>query len=184
MRADLHLHSKYSGPAAEWLFRRIGLPASYAEPLGLYEKARERGMDLFTLTDRDTLDGCLTVAEKPGVFLSEEVTTQFPEDRSKVHLLVWGLNQDEHREIQRRRENIYDLQRYLAERDLAHAVAHPLHDADHTLPVAQVEKLVLLFRHFEGINGTRDALTSEVARFILQRLAPAKVDELANRHGL
>jgi glycosyltransferase involved in cell wall biosynthesis len=184
MRADLHLHSKHSGPAAEWLFRRVGLPASYATPQGLYEKARERGMDLFTITDRDTLDGCLAVAEKPGVFLSEEVTTQFPEDRSKVHLLVWGLNQDEHREIQRRRENIYDLQRYLAERDLAHAVAHPLHDADHTLPVAQVEKLVLLFRHFEGINGTRDALTSEVAQFILQRLTPAKVEDLANRHGL
>ena len=184
MRVDLHLHSKHSGPAAEWVFRKIGLPASYAEPLALYEKARERGMDFFTITDRDHLDGCLAIAEEPGVFLSEEVTTQFPEDRSKVHLLVWGLSEAEHREVQRRRENIYELQRYLAERGLAHAVAHPLHDADRMLRVAHIEKLVLLFRHFEGVNGTRDALTSEVARFVLSRLTERKIEELANRHGI
>ena len=184
MRADLHLHSKHSGPATEWLFRRIDLPASYAEPRSLYDKARERGMDFFTLTDRDTLDGCLSVADRPGVFLSEEVTAQFPEDRLKVHVLVWGQTEDEHREIQRLKENIYDLQRYLAQRDLAHAVAHPLHHADHMLRIAHVEKLILLFRHFEGVNGTRDNLTSEVARFVLKNLSPAKIAELADRHGL
>jgi glycosyltransferase involved in cell wall biosynthesis len=184
MRADLHLHSKHSGPAAEWLFRKIGMPASFAEPRALYEKARERGMDFFTLTDRDTLDGALAVADRPGAFLSEEVTAQFPEDRAKVHVLVWGLTEEEHREIQRRRENIYELQRYLAERDLAHAVAHPLHHADHRLSAAHVEKLILLFRHFEGINGTRDGLTSEVASFLLSRLTPKKVEELAGRHGI
>jgi glycosyltransferase involved in cell wall biosynthesis len=183
MRADLHLHSKFSGPATEWLFRRIGLPASYAEPRALYDKARERGMELFTLTDRDTLDGCLSVADRPGVFLSEEVTAQFPEDRFKVHLLVWGPTEDEHREIQRLKENIYELQRYLAEREIAHAVAHPLHHADHRLVVAHVEKLILLFRHFEGVNGTRDSLTGEVARFVFSKLSPAKIEELAARHG-
>ena len=113
MRADLHLHSKHSGQSAEWLFRRIGLPESYSDPAVLYAKARERGMEFFTLTDRDTLDGCLAIAGKPGVFLGEEVTAQFPEDRATVQLLVWGLTEEEHREIQRRRENIYELQRYL-----------------------------------------------------------------------
>lgn len=184
MRADLHLHSKYSGQASEWLTRRIGMPASYAEPRALHDKARERGMDFFTLTDRDTLDGCLSVADRPGTFLSEEVTAQFPEDRSKAHILVWGLDETEHREIQRRKENIYDLQRYLAERDLAHAVAHPLHHSEDMLRLAQIEKLILLFRHFEGINGTRDALTSEVAQFVLSRLTPERIDQLANRHGI
>ncbi len=184
MRADLHLHSKHSGPAAEWLFRRIGLPASYAEPATLHAKSRERGMDFFTLTDRDTLDGCLAVAGKPGVFLSEEVTVQFPEDRAKAHLLVWGLNEAEHGEIQRLRENIYDLQRYLAERGLAHAVAHPLHRSDGRISPAHIEKLVLLFRHFEGVNGTRDALTSDVVRFLLAGLTSEKIEELSNRHHL
>lgn len=184
MRADLHLHSKFSGQASDWLTRKIGIPASYAEPRALFDKARERGMDLFTLTDRDTLDGCLSIADRPGVFLSEEVTAIFPEDRSKVHLLVWGLTETEHREIQRRKENIYELQRYLAERELAHAVAHPLHNTEDVLRIPHLEKLVLLFRHFEGINGTRDGLTSEVARFVLSRLTPGHIEQFANRHGI
>jgi glycosyltransferase involved in cell wall biosynthesis len=184
MRADLHLHSKHSGAAAEWLFRRIGLPASYSEPAALYEKARSRGMDLFTLTDRDTLDGILSLRDKPGVFLSEEVTAMFPEDRVRVPVLVWGLDESEHAEIQKRRDNLYDLQKYLAERGLAHAVAHPLHRHDDRLGIAHLEKLVLLFRHFETINGTRDALTSTVAHHVLAALTPARIEELAARHRL
>lgn len=184
MRADLHLHSKHSGAAAEWLFRRIGMPGSYSEPAALYEKARSRGMGCFTLTDRDTIDGCLSVAGKPGVFLSEEVTARFPEDRAAVRLLVWGITEPEHREIQRCRDNIYDLQRYFAGRDLAHAVAHPLHRLDDTLRVRHVEKLLLLFRHFEVLNGTRDALTSEVALHLLTTLTPGKIAALSERHGI
>ena len=44
------------------------------------------------------------------------------------------------------------------------------------LALAHLEKLILLFRHFEGLNGLRDALLSEVARFVLARLTPAKID--------
>ncbi len=184
MRVDLHLHSKHSGPASEWLFRRLGVPASYSEPLALYDKARIRGMDFFTLTDRDSLEGCLTLAGKKGVFFSEEVTVHFPEDRVKAHLLVWGLDESEHAEIQRLRENIYELQAYLAGRGLAHAVAHPLHRRNDRFTVAHVEKLVLLFRHFEAVNGTRNMLTSLVARHVLGGLTPAKIEELATRHRL
>jgi glycosyltransferase involved in cell wall biosynthesis len=43
---------------------------------------------------------------------------------------------------------------------------------------------MLLFRHFEGLNGLRDRLLSEVTQFVLGGLTPAKIDELANRHGL
>jgi len=184
MRVDLHLHSKHSGPAAEWLFRRLGVPASHSEPLALYDKARARGMGLFTLTDRDTIAGCLALAGRKGVFFSEEVTAHFPEDRVQAHLLVWGLTEQQHGDIQRVRENIYDLQRYLAEQHLAHAVAHPLHRRNDRFTTAHVEKLVLLFRHFEGLNGMRNLLTSEVAQFILSSLTAAKIEELSERHQL
>ncbi len=184
MRADLHLHSRHSGAAAQWLFRRLGLPDSYSEPLALYEKARGRGMGCFTLTDRDTLDGCLSIAEKPGVFLSAEITAQFPEDRARVSLLVWGLTEADLRELRRLRGNLYDVQRFLAQRELAHAVAHPLHRDEDKLGVAHVEKLLLLFRHFQGVNGTRNALSSEAVRFIMGRLSPEKIGELANRHRI
>ena len=183
MRADLHLHSKFSDRAAEWLFRRAGLPDSYSEPHALYDASRERGMDFVTLTDHNRIEGCLEIADRPGVFISEQVSTRFPDDRCEVHLLVWGISEAQHREIQSVRENIFDLQKYLATQNLAHAVAHPLHRLDDRLNVAHIEKLALLFRLFEGLNGLRAGLLSEVARFAFGALTPQKIDALANKHG-
>ena len=183
LKADLHLHSRHSERAPEWLFRRVGLPDSYSEPHTLYERLRARGMDLVTITDHNRIDGCLEIAARPGVFLSEQVSTRFPDDRCEVHVLVWGITEAQHRELQTARENIFDLQKYLAAQNLAHAVAHPFYRVDDRLSLAHIEKLVLLFRHFEGLNGHRDALLSEVAREVLGTLTPEKIDELANQHG-
>ncbi len=181
--ADLHLHSRYSARSAEWVFRRMAFPDSTSEPRLLYRKLRQAGRTFVTLTDHNCIDGALSIAGEPGVFLSEQISTQFPEDRARVELLAWGITEAQHREIQGWRENIYDLQRYLAQSGIAHAVAHPLYRLDDRLSVANFEKLILLFRHFEGLNGLRHALLGEVAEHILARLTPAKLDELANRHG-
>jgi glycosyltransferase involved in cell wall biosynthesis len=43
---------------------------------------------------------------------------------------------------------------------------------------------VLLFQHFEGLNGLRERLASEVAQSVFTKLTPEKIDELSNRHGL
>ncbi len=183
-KADLHLHSRFSDRAPEWLFRRAGLPDSYSEPAALYDGLRARGMDFFTLTDHNAIEGCLEVADRPGVFISEQVSSAFPEDRTAVHLLVWGITEAQHREIQGLRDNVYELQGYLAAQNLAHAVAHPLHRLDDRFGSAHFEKLLLLFRHFEGLNGLRDKLVSDVATFLLRNLTPERMTELANRHNL
>src|SRR5688572_9993113 len=184
MKADLHLHSRHSSRSEEWFFRRLGLPDSYSEPAAFYERLRARGMDFVTFTDHDSIDGCLEIADCPGVFFSEQVTARFPEDRLKIHLLVWGISEEQHYEVQRLRENIYELQRYVFEQELAHAVAHPFYRSSEPLTLAHLEKLILLFRHFEGLNGLRDGLLSEFARFVFPRLTPAKIEELAVRHRL
>lgn len=141
-------------------------------------------MDFVTITDHNRIDGCLEIADRPGTFISEQISTRFPDDRCEVHLLVWGLTEAQHEAMQARRENIFDLQTYLAAEGLAHAVAHPLYRVDDRLATTHLEKLVLLFKHFEGLNGHRARLLSDVTQFILTHLTPAKLDELANRHGL
>lgn len=141
-------------------------------------------MHFFTITDHNRIEGCLEIADLPGTFISEQVTTYFPEDRCQAHLLVWGITEAQHREIQAARDNIYDLQKYLAEQDLAHAVAHPLFRPDERFEAAHLEKLILLFKCFEGINGLRDALLSDVARFILGGITQEKIEQLANLHNL
>jgi glycosyltransferase involved in cell wall biosynthesis len=183
-KVDLHVHSRYSNRSPEWLLRRFEVPDSYTDPRKLHALLRERGMDFVTITDHDRIDGCLEIADLPGTFISEQVTTWFPEDRCQIHLLVWGLSEAQHRDISHLRENIYDLQKYLAAENLAHAVAHPLYRLDEKFSRRHVERLLLLFRHFEGINGLRDALLGDLLQPLLASLTPAKIEELTANQGL
>jgi glycosyltransferase involved in cell wall biosynthesis len=181
---DLHIHSRFSARSEEWLFRRFDFPDSYTDPRDLYQLLRQRGMDFITITDHDTIDGNREIAELDHTFISEEVTTYFPHDPCKLHLLVWGISEAQHVEIVALRENIYDLQSYLQGEAISHSVAHPLYNINGKLEAAHLERLILLFKHFEGINGLRDALLSVLARELLSGLTPQKIEELADRHNL
>src|SRR6187399_2748162 len=183
-RCDLHIHSRHSARSEEWLFRRFDFPDSYSDPKQLYEQLRKRGMDYVTITDHDSIDGCLKIADLPRTFISEQVTTFFPQDGCKLHILVWGISEQQHRDIESVRENIFELQRYLQTAQITHAVAHPLYSVNGKLEARHLEQLILLFKHFEAINGLRDALLSDLAQTLLSGLTPAKIDEFANRHGL
>ena len=183
-RCDLHIHSRHSARSEEWLFRRFDFPDSYSDPKQLYQQLRKRGMDYVTITDHDSIDGCLEIAHLPRTFISEQVTTYFPHDACKLHILVWGISEQQHRDIESVRENIFDLQRYLQRGQIAHAVAHPLYSVNGKLEAMHLEQLILLFKHFEGINGLRDALLSDLAQTLFNQLTPEKIDVFANRHGV
>src|SRR5437667_1804252 len=183
-RCDLHIHSRYSARSEEWLFRRFDFPDSYSDPKQLYEQLLERGMDYVTITDHDTIEGCLQIAHLPRTFISEQVTTYFPQDSCKLHILVWGISEQQHREVQRVRDNVFELQEYLQAAQIAHAVAHPLYNVNGRLEARHLEQLMLLFKHFEGINGLRDALLSDLTQTLLKQQTPEKIDALAHRHSL
>lgn len=183
-KVDLQIHTKFSDRSAEWVLRRLDFPASCTEPTDLYSSLKKRGMKFVTFTDNNTIDGCLMLADKPDVFISEKVTTYFPEDGCKLQVLAWGITESQHAGIQEVRENIYLLQRYLAEQGITHAVAHPLYSVNQKLSLHHIEKLLLLFRHFEGINGLRDSLLSKTWTHILSHLTKETVERLANKHGI
>lgn len=184
-RVDLHVHSKFSDRAADWFSRRLDFPASCTEPAFLYESlTTERGMDFVTITDHNTINGCLEIADRKGVFLSEELTVAFPEDGTRVHLLVWGLSEADHTDLQSLKNNIYEVQELLCERKIAHAVAHPLHSPDDKLQALHFQKLILLFRCFETKNGKYPRHAAEAAEYVLGRLNPERIAEFVDRTGI
>jgi glycosyltransferase involved in cell wall biosynthesis len=183
-RCDLHIHSRHSARSEEWLFRRLDFPDSYSDPKALYQQLLDRGMDYMTITDHDTIEGCLEIVDLPNTFIGEQVTTYFPQDPCKLHILVWGISQEQHHDIEAVRDNIFELQRYLQTADIAHAVAHPLYSVNGKLDASHLERLILLFKHFEAINGLRDALLSDLAQILLTQLTPERIDLFANRHNL
>lgn len=42
MKADLHVHSKYSVRPSSWILQRIGCAESYVEPKTIYEVAKQK----------------------------------------------------------------------------------------------------------------------------------------------
>src|SRR6266568_5918426 len=183
-KCDLHIHSRYSARSEEWLFRRFDFPDSYSDPKELHRQLLERGMDYVTITDHDTIEGCLRISELPQSFISEQVTSNFPQDPCKIHILVWGISEAQHADIGVVSDNIFALQRYLRAGQIAHAVAHPLYSINGKLEASHLERLILLFKHFEGINGLRDALLSELAQTLFGSLTPGNIDKLAEKHNL
>lgn len=157
-RADLHVHSKYSNRPSEWFLRRVGAPESFTEPMDIYRRCKARGMDYVTISDHNRIEGALEIAHLPGTFISCEITTYFPEDGCKVHCLVTGVTERQFRDIDELRTSIYDFQRYLLDNDIIYSVAHPLFAVNDRLNVDHVEKLLLMFNRFEGVNGARDGV--------------------------
>ncbi len=110
-RADLHCHSTASTLAKLGIQRSVGLPECATPPEEVYELAKRRGMDFVTITDHDTIDGALEIADRPDVFVSEELTTWFPLEPQAVHVLCWGITPDDHEYLQATRATSRSLRR-------------------------------------------------------------------------
>ena len=183
MKIDLHVHSKYSTRPSQWVLQKLGCQECYTEPQTLYRLAKKRGMSLVTITDHNVIDGCLEIAGRPDTFISEEVTTYFPEDGCKAHVLVYDINETQHREMQPARENIFDLVDYLQANQITHSLAHPFWSVNDRLTPEHFEKFLLLFKNLE-LNGARDARLNEWLKAMLSQLTPADIGALADKHGI
>lgn len=186
IRVDLHVHSCHSKHASEWILQRLGAQESYTEVETVYRNAKRSGADFVTLTDHNSIDGALEmVARHPqDCFISTEATAYFPEDGCKVHVLCYGITPAQFDAIQKARENIYDLRDYLRVENIAHSVAHATYSVNGRLTVAHIEKLILLFNVFEGINGTRGKIGNGTWQEVLRRLTPELMQRLADKHHI
>ena len=183
-KADLHIHSKYSNHPSEWLLRRIGAHESYVEPEHIYRNCKEKGMDFVTVSDHNSIEGALEIAHYPDTFISSELTAYFPENRAKIHCLVFDITESQFNELNVIRKDIYDLREYLHENNIIYSVAHPLFRVDGQLTEEQFEKLIILFNRFEGINGSRKSSGCEIASRIMNNLSERDFYRLADKYSI
>ncbi len=183
MQIDIHVHSKYSKRPSQWILKKIGCPESFTEPLALYRIAKERGMSHVTISDHNTIHGALEIAHLADTFVSEEITTYFPEDGCKVHVLALNITEAQHTEIQKIRRNIYELASYLHQEKILAVVAHPLYAINDRMTLAHFEQLLLLFQNFE-LNGARNGRENECLKAVIANLTEATILRLADHHDL
>jgi len=156
VRADLHVHTFHSGARH---YRRVGMNDCYAKPGEVYDAARAAGMDLVTLTDRDTIEGCLRLLDErgdlPDFVIGEEVEARLADSRLKVHVGVWGIDERQHAEISRLRERVEDLASFLRSEKIACGFFHFVGTLPVDLPSADLYWKVL--RLFDGLEVRNSA---------------------------
>ncbi len=154
-RADLHCHSTASAIAKLGVQRSLGLPECATPPEEVYELAKRRGMDFVTITDHDTISGCLEIADRPDVFVSVELTASFKGEPQAVHVLCWDVTPDDHEWLQAHNEDVVACGEYLFEREIACALAHPFFAVGAPLTAGHRRRLARLFPVWETRNGSR-----------------------------
>src|SRR5262249_21970678 len=183
-RCDLHVHSIHSTDSGNYALRRARLGESYTDPMRVYRVCKARGMELVTISDHNTVEGALRIAHLPDAFMSVEVTTHFPGEEIPLHVLVWNLTEEDHRDLQPYRPSVFELVAFLRERGLVHGLAHPLHRMGSPITVAHIEQLLVLFEIWEGRNGARSRESNELACRLARSLTPELAIRFAERHGL
>ena len=155
MRADLHVHSWHSTQSGSLRFLRSR--DCYSDPVDVYRTARARGMDLVTITDHDSIDGCLELLDRcpdlEDFIIGEEVSCRFPDGDIEVHLGVYGMTEALHRELQPLRGNVFDVIACLRAHDVFFALNHLLHFYRGQAPLASYLRLALEVPALEARNG-------------------------------
>jgi predicted metal-dependent phosphoesterase TrpH len=168
VKLDTHVHTQFSGystiPAVSRLMRE-----SYNTPDGVYQRAKARGMDLVAITDHDVIEGALTIADRPDVIVGCEVTGVFAGDGVRVHLLVLGITEAQHRDIQHLRHDVCELLPYLKQARIFVSLNHVASRVNGRITGAHVAALIPWIDGLEVRNGSR-SLLRDVARYPMLRI--------------
>jgi predicted metal-dependent phosphoesterase TrpH len=156
MKADLHVHTWHSSQSGSLKFLRSR--DCYSDPEAVYRIAKARGMDVVTITDHDSIGGCLAFLERhpdaTDFIVGEEVSCRFPDGDIEVHLGVYGTTEQLHRELQPLRRNVFDVIALLRERDVLFALNHLLFFYRGQAPLDSYLRLVEQVPALEARNGT------------------------------
>lgn len=161
MRCDLHVHTHHSGMCTIPVLNRF-CRESYNDPLELYEILKQRGMDLVTITDHDSIDAIEPLRRQDDFFLSEEVSCVTPSG-TRLHVGVYGIEERHHVDLQRRRNDLISLLAWLREERLFFVVNHVFSSLTGRRTDADFALFEDFFPAFETLNGQMPRFSNRAA---------------------
>jgi len=170
LKADLHVHSYHSGYSTSFpLFRSRD---SYSDPEAIYRLAKARGMDLVTITDHDSIDGCLEFLERhpdaEDFIIGEEIECVLPDVDLKIHVGALGIDERIHSALQPLRDDVYEVAAFLRAERIPFCLNHPFMFYRERVELSSY--VTTLLRHFpamEARNGTMLSAQNELVERIL-----------------
>jgi predicted metal-dependent phosphoesterase TrpH len=141
MRCDLHVHTIHSGMCTQPVLDRI-CRESFNDPDQVYETLKRRGMHLVTVSDHDSIDAA----------------------EGQLHVGVYGIDERDHIEMQRRRDDFPAFLAYLAQRRLLYSVNHAFSGLTGARAASDFDAFAELFPAMETINGAMQPAANRYAR--------------------
>jgi predicted metal-dependent phosphoesterase TrpH len=115
-------------------------------------------MDLVAITDHDSIEGALALAEAthdgPDVIVGEEVSCWYPDGPFQVHLGVYGMTESLHHRLQPLRRNVFDVIACLQEAGVFFCLNHLMHFWQEHVPLDRYLQVLALVPGLEVRNGT------------------------------
>lgn len=169
-RADLHLHTSFSG------WRHLGLIGArdcYLTPDEAFDSARARGMDYVCFTDHNTIDGALDFLsrrpeEEPRVIVGEEVEIRLPDAGRWIHVGVLGVDERLHDDMKRLRRDAPGLLAHLCARRVPFVLNHPFQSFRSARSAfEQLAPILPAFALVESRNSTSPACHARAVEALL-----------------
>lgn len=173
MKCDLHVHTVHSGMCTIPLLKRV-CRESYTDPEALYRTLKRRGMNLVTVTDHDSIAAAESLRRHSDFFLSEEVSCQMPSG-TLAHVGVYDITEQQHVEIQRRRNDFPALMAYCDEQRLFASINHIFSSLTGPRDPSDFEWFAEAPRAFETRNGQMLASSNRQAARLARWLGKASV---------
>ncbi len=173
MRCDLHVHTIHSGMCTVPVMNRI-CRESYNDPLEVYQLLKQRGMDLVTVTDHDSIDAVERLRHYPDFFLSEEVSCRTSRG-TNLHVGVYGITERNHVELARRRNDFPSFLAYCDEQRLLFSVNHVFSGLTGRRTEEDFQEFALRFPAVETRNGAMLAQANRNAAEFAQATRKAVV---------
>jgi len=147
---------------------------SYNDPEAVYQTLKQRGMDLVTVTDHDSIDAAEHLRRYPDFFLSEEVTCVTP-SKTEIHVGVYGIEERHHIELQQRRNDVPSLAAYLREQQILFSINHVFSSLTGRRTELDFEMFEDLFPAMETLNGHIPAANNRSAARLAENWQKAAV---------
>jgi glycosyltransferase involved in cell wall biosynthesis len=187
LKIDLHCHDFNSSVPDETLGRILGVPETWLPTKDLLKTLEQSGTSAVTITNHNNARSCFDLLDKGhDVLVGAEFSCTVPDLDIGIHVLTYGFTSQEEIRLNSLRHNLYKFLAFTKERDLPTIWAHPLNFFAPTgaPDPSKLDKLLLCFERFEGVNGQRNSWQNLLTIDWIQRATPEKIDAIARREGL
>ena len=177
IKIDLHCHDHNSDVPDELLGRIMNVP----------ETLKNNDCNAITITNHNNARSCFELMDKGiDVLIGAEFSCTVPDFNIGIHVLTYGFDEKQERELNKLRKNIYAFRKYTAENNIPVIWAHPLyHYSSDKVPTLEFfNKMALVFESFETLNGQRDTWQNLLVKVWLESLTPEKINEISKYAGI